>query len=458
MEAIEVARLTGRHLRIAAKVGTQPAEVDYYERVVRPAIAAADAEHLGELSSAERDQLYATSHATLMPGNWPEPFGLVAIESLACGTPVRGATRRGTARDHPGRDRRILRGRPAAAGVPRRRCGAPRSGGDPVVRPGAILRDPDGRRIPGRIPSGARRLGRIDRPHARRSHSHERRRQRHHHQRYRGDARPRPRTRRRRSATVSRHSRSRVPARPAAMPRPRTRPPSPSGRWRTAAAESGAAGGRRRAASGRGPHRRGRRRRLDRVGKNAPAVIDASRTGAGIAAREVQGASSENLMLGTVFSTGLALGLMLARAPRPLVLLALVPVFVDGRHAPGSACRRRSAPAPARRRHRAHEGRRRLTSRGRFGGYRELGLGSARASVRRARPPGARPRAAHASDEQQPSDPDGSVDTTRDDQRAAGRRPSCQMTSRGVDSCPGCAAGARGRRGARTDRRHQVGP
>ena len=49
---------------------------------------AADAEHLGELSSAERDRLYAACHATLMPGNWPEPFGLVAIESLACGTPV----------------------------------------------------------------------------------------------------------------------------------------------------------------------------------------------------------------------------------------------------------------------------------------------------------------------------------------------------------------------------------
>ena len=88
IDAIETARLSGRHLRIAAKVGTQPAEVDYYERVVRPAIAAADAEHLGELSSMERDQLYAECHATLMPGNWPEPFGLVAIESLACGTPV----------------------------------------------------------------------------------------------------------------------------------------------------------------------------------------------------------------------------------------------------------------------------------------------------------------------------------------------------------------------------------
>ena len=63
-------------------------EVDYYERVVQPAMRTADVEHLGELSGDDRDRLFAESHATLMPGNWPEPFGLVAIESLACGTPV----------------------------------------------------------------------------------------------------------------------------------------------------------------------------------------------------------------------------------------------------------------------------------------------------------------------------------------------------------------------------------
>ncbi len=88
IEAIEVARLSGRRLRIAAKVGAQPAEVDYYERVVRPAMRTADVDHLGELTSDERDRLLAESYATLMPGNWPEPFGLVAIESMACGTPV----------------------------------------------------------------------------------------------------------------------------------------------------------------------------------------------------------------------------------------------------------------------------------------------------------------------------------------------------------------------------------
>jgi glycosyltransferase involved in cell wall biosynthesis len=43
---------------------------------------------LGELGPADRDALLAASHATLMPSTWPEPFGLTAIESLACGTPV----------------------------------------------------------------------------------------------------------------------------------------------------------------------------------------------------------------------------------------------------------------------------------------------------------------------------------------------------------------------------------
>ena len=55
-----------------------------------PALKAAGSsvEFLGELYQAERDLLFAESHAVLMPGSWPEPFGLVAIEALACGTPV----------------------------------------------------------------------------------------------------------------------------------------------------------------------------------------------------------------------------------------------------------------------------------------------------------------------------------------------------------------------------------
>jgi glycosyltransferase involved in cell wall biosynthesis len=50
--------------------------------------AGSSVEFLGELEQADRDQLFAESYASLMPGAWPEPFGLVAIEALACGTPV----------------------------------------------------------------------------------------------------------------------------------------------------------------------------------------------------------------------------------------------------------------------------------------------------------------------------------------------------------------------------------
>jgi glycosyltransferase involved in cell wall biosynthesis len=87
-DAIEIARLTGRRLRIAAKVGPDPAEQAYWESVVRPAFTTADVEFLGELVGTDRDRLYVESFAALMPGSWPEPFGLVAIEALACGTPV----------------------------------------------------------------------------------------------------------------------------------------------------------------------------------------------------------------------------------------------------------------------------------------------------------------------------------------------------------------------------------
>ena len=71
-------------------MGPTPHEQAYNGEVFEPALrAAGDAvEFLGELDGPSRDQVVATSFATLMPGAWPEPFGLVAIESLACGTPV----------------------------------------------------------------------------------------------------------------------------------------------------------------------------------------------------------------------------------------------------------------------------------------------------------------------------------------------------------------------------------
>ncbi len=89
-EAIEVAKRAGRKIWIAAKVGTLPDEREYHEEVFLPALKAAGsaAEFLGEVSPIERDRLFADSYALISPSSWPEPFGLVTIEALACGTPV----------------------------------------------------------------------------------------------------------------------------------------------------------------------------------------------------------------------------------------------------------------------------------------------------------------------------------------------------------------------------------
>jgi glycosyltransferase involved in cell wall biosynthesis len=86
-EAVEVARRTGIRLVMAAKV-RHPDEVALFEAVVRPAIAEGVVDWRGEIGTAERDKLMAGARATLMLGGWPEPFGLVAIESMATGTPV----------------------------------------------------------------------------------------------------------------------------------------------------------------------------------------------------------------------------------------------------------------------------------------------------------------------------------------------------------------------------------
>jgi glycosyltransferase involved in cell wall biosynthesis len=86
-EALELARRVGSPLKMAAKV-QEPSERAMYDQVVAPAVARGDLEFLGEIAAAARDPLYASARATLMLGGWPEPFGLVAIESLAAGTPV----------------------------------------------------------------------------------------------------------------------------------------------------------------------------------------------------------------------------------------------------------------------------------------------------------------------------------------------------------------------------------
>jgi glycosyltransferase involved in cell wall biosynthesis len=85
-EAIELARLAGVPLKIAAKM-REKAEVDYFKAEVEPLLSD-EVEYIGELDPAGKYQLLGAAIALLNPIQWPEPFGLVMIESLACGTPV----------------------------------------------------------------------------------------------------------------------------------------------------------------------------------------------------------------------------------------------------------------------------------------------------------------------------------------------------------------------------------
>ena len=85
--AIELARRTRRRLVIAAKAHEREEE-ELFDSVLRPAIDEGIVDWRGEVDSATRDQLMVRALATVMLGAWPEPFGLVAIESMATGTPV----------------------------------------------------------------------------------------------------------------------------------------------------------------------------------------------------------------------------------------------------------------------------------------------------------------------------------------------------------------------------------
>jgi glycosyltransferase involved in cell wall biosynthesis len=84
--AIEVAKETGLPLKIAGKMN-EPAEKEYFETHVRPGLGWG-IEYLGEVSHDEKVDLLQNARATLFPIEWEEPFGLVMIESMACGTPV----------------------------------------------------------------------------------------------------------------------------------------------------------------------------------------------------------------------------------------------------------------------------------------------------------------------------------------------------------------------------------
>jgi glycosyltransferase involved in cell wall biosynthesis len=91
--AIELAKRTGLPLRIAAKV--DPADVQYYRSEIEPLLDHPLIEFVGEISDREKNDFVGNALALVCPYDWPEPFGLVLIEALACGTPVL-AYRRGS--------------------------------------------------------------------------------------------------------------------------------------------------------------------------------------------------------------------------------------------------------------------------------------------------------------------------------------------------------------------------
>lgn len=84
--AIEIAGKCGLPLKIAAKVDAVDRE--YFKERVLPLLTLPHVEYIGEISDAEKPLFLSGALGLLLPGDWPEPFGLVMIEAMACGTPV----------------------------------------------------------------------------------------------------------------------------------------------------------------------------------------------------------------------------------------------------------------------------------------------------------------------------------------------------------------------------------
>ena len=84
--AIEIAKRAGMPLKIAAKV--DPADEIYFHKVVEPLLDHPLVDFIGEVGDEEKNEFLRGAAALVFPIDWPEPFGLVMIEAMACGTPV----------------------------------------------------------------------------------------------------------------------------------------------------------------------------------------------------------------------------------------------------------------------------------------------------------------------------------------------------------------------------------
>ena len=84
--AIEIAKQVEMPLKIAAKVDR--VDKDYFDSVIAPLLRDSLVEFVGEIGDTEKDEFLGNAYALLFPIDWPEPFGLVMIEAMACGTPV----------------------------------------------------------------------------------------------------------------------------------------------------------------------------------------------------------------------------------------------------------------------------------------------------------------------------------------------------------------------------------
>jgi glycosyltransferase involved in cell wall biosynthesis len=84
--AIRIAQHCGMPLKVAAKVDR--ADQDYYDEKIRPMMQAGNVEFIGEINDKDKSEFLSGAVVLLVPIDWPEPFGLVMIEAMACGTPV----------------------------------------------------------------------------------------------------------------------------------------------------------------------------------------------------------------------------------------------------------------------------------------------------------------------------------------------------------------------------------